>query len=133
MSTRRAFLADLGMGFTGLALGAMLQRDGIVRADTLPGWSPPDGRPHHQPRPQPVIWLMVRGGVSHLESFDPKPALDRHAGKTISERPYRSTVFDSAYLKNVREQVANNIIDKQKARIFPTQIGFQRCGQSGIA
>ena len=29
---RRSFLADCGMGFTGLALGAMLQRDGIVRA-----------------------------------------------------------------------------------------------------
>ena len=28
---RRAFLSDLGMGFTGLALGAMLHRDGVVR------------------------------------------------------------------------------------------------------
>ena len=30
-ASRRAFLADLGMGFTGLALGAMLARDGVVR------------------------------------------------------------------------------------------------------
>ena len=30
--SRRAFLSDMGMGFTGLALGAMLQRDGVIRA-----------------------------------------------------------------------------------------------------
>ena len=30
---RRSFLADIGMGFTGLALGAMLQRDGVARAN----------------------------------------------------------------------------------------------------
>ncbi len=41
---RRTFLADVGMGFTGLALGAMLQRDGIVRADAPTNWLPPDGQ-----------------------------------------------------------------------------------------
>ena len=43
--SRRTFLADVGMGFTGLALGALLARDGIVRANSAEGWSPPDGRP----------------------------------------------------------------------------------------
>jgi hypothetical protein len=127
MSTRRAFLADMGMGFVGMALGAMLHRDGIARADA------PTGRPYHPPRASRVIWLMMRGGVSHLESFDPKPAIDRHAGKTMTETPYKSTVFNSPFLANVREQVANNIIDKQKARIYPSQIGFRKAGQSGIA
>jgi hypothetical protein len=74
---------------------------------------------------------MMRGGVSHLESFDPKPALDRHAGKTIGDSPYKE-VLNSPYLKNVREQVLNNIIDKQKAKLYPRQIGFKRGGQSGI-
>jgi hypothetical protein len=135
MITRRAALADLGMGFVGLALGAMLHRDGIARAGSpdLAGWSPPDGRPHHRPRANRVIWLMMRGGVSHLESFDPKPAIDRYAGKTMGESPYKSAVFDSPHIKNVREQVANNIIDKQTARIYPTQIGFRPGGRSGIA
>jgi hypothetical protein len=132
MSTRRAFLADMGMGFVGLALGAMLHRDGIARAEGPRGWTPPDGRPHHTPRAKRVIWLMMRGGVSHLESFDPKPAIDRYAGKTMAETPYKATVFDSPFLKNVREQVANNIIDKQTARIYPTQVGFHKGGQSGI-
>jgi hypothetical protein len=35
--SRRAFLADLGLGFTGMALGAMLERDGIVRAAQTAG------------------------------------------------------------------------------------------------
>jgi hypothetical protein len=120
------------MGFVGLALGAMLHRDGIARADSEGPWSPPDGKPHFSPRASRVIWLMMRGGVSHLESFDPKPEVTKHAGKAIGESPYKSTVFGSPFLTNVREQVANNIIDKSTAKIFPTQIGFKRGGQSGI-
>jgi hypothetical protein len=129
---RRGFLADAGMGFVGLALGAMLHRDGVVRADAVSGWRPPDGNPHFAPRASRVIWLMMRGGVSHLESFDPKPELAKHSGKTINESPHMQAVLGSPFLKNVREQVANNIVDKTKAKIYPTQIGFKRGGQSGI-
>ena len=35
--TRRSFLADTGMGFTGLALGAMLFKDGVARAEVQRG------------------------------------------------------------------------------------------------
>ena len=45
---RRAFLADLGMGFTGLALGALFQRE--ARASGAALWTPPDGRPHATPK-----------------------------------------------------------------------------------
>ena len=114
--TRRGFLADAGMGFAGVALGAMLHRDGWGNDQALGGWSPPDGKPHFPPRAKRVIWLMMRGGVSHLESFDPKPELTKHAGKTINESPHKQAVFDSPYLRNVREQVANNIIDKHEGQ-----------------
>src|SRR6266508_6368164 len=129
--SRRSFLSDLGMGFTGLALGAMLHRDGVARADAAAPWSPPDGQPHFPPKAKSIIWLMMRGGVSHLESFDRKPALEAHAGKTIAETPLKG-VLESGLLGNVREQVLNNVIDKQKAKIFPTQVGFQRAGRLGI-
>ena len=44
---RRAFLADVGMGFTGLVLGAMLQRDGVARAaEAATAYRLPDGKPH---------------------------------------------------------------------------------------
>jgi Protein of unknown function (DUF1501) len=115
------------MGFVGMALGAMLHRDGAARADA------PIDPLRLAPRARRVIWLMMRGGVSHLESFDPKPAINRYAGKTMNETAFRSAVFDSPFLKNVREQVANNIIDKRKARIYPAQVGFRQAGRSGIA
>ena len=82
--SRRMFLADFGMGFTGLALGAMMLRDGVARASTEEAWAPPKGRPHFAPKAKSVIWLFMRGGVSHLESFDPKPEIDKFAGKTIA-------------------------------------------------
>src|SRR6187399_1183114 len=91
---RRAFLADVGMGFTGLALGALLARDGVVRANDPQLWLPPDGQPHHPPKAKSVIWIFLVGGMSHMESFDPKPELTKHAGKTIAESPFKS-VLDS--------------------------------------
>ena len=131
MIKRRTFLADTGMGFVGLALGAMLHRDGFARGADQPGQSLANSLPQQPARAKRVIWLMMRGGVSHLESFDPKPALDRHAGKMIGQTPYKAMVFDTPLLANVREQVANNIIDKQKALIYPTQIGFKKGGRCG--
>src|SRR5262245_39464181 len=124
--TRRAFLSDMGMGFVGMALGAMLQRDGIARADASPV-----GPASAPPRAKRVIWLMMRGGVSHLESFDPKPEVTRHAGKTIAESPHKG-VLQSQFLGNVREQVADNIINKNKAHLYPLQVGFKKGGKSGI-
>src|SRR5437899_337990 len=59
--SRRMFLADVGMGFTGLALGAMLARDGGVRAGDAKVWNPPDGRPDFSPRAKSVIWIFLVG------------------------------------------------------------------------
>src|SRR4051812_11885492 len=84
-SSRRAFLADVGMGFTGLALGAMLAREGIVRGSDVGNWLPPDGKSQFAPKAKSVIWIFLVGGMSHMESFDPKPELNKWAGKTIAE------------------------------------------------
>ena len=92
---RRAFLADLGMGFTGLALGAMLHRDGI--AHDAASWAPPTGQPHFAPKAKSVIWLFMIGGVSHVESFDPKPLLNKYAGKSIAETPHKGVLDKSFY------------------------------------
>jgi hypothetical protein len=130
---RRTFLADMGMGFTGLVLGAMLDRDGIVRAESPSGpgvWTPPDGRPHFAPRAKNVIWLFMIGGTSHLESFDPKPALNRHAGKTYKETPYQH-ILDSPLLKqNLRELVKG--LHNPQTTLYPMQVGHRKRGQSGI-
>lgn len=126
---RRAFLADVGMGFTGLALGAMLHQDGIVRANEAT-WLPPDGRPHFAPRAKSVIWLFMVGGASQMETFDPKPALNEYAGKTIGETPFKETL-DSPYVKkNLREVIEG--LHKVHPTIFPMQIGYRPRGESRI-
>ena len=116
-----------------MALNAMLSRDGIA---ATPGgetgvWSPPDGRPHFAPKAKSVIWLFMRGGVSHMESFDPKPALTKYAGKTIEETPFAS-VLDPEKLKNVRVVVVNDANGKQRNEIYPLQVGYRKHGQSEI-
>ncbi|HJZ60373.1 MAG TPA: DUF1501 domain-containing protein [Gemmataceae bacterium] len=125
---RRAFLSDLGLGFTGLALAAMLHRDGRA-ADSK--WSPPDGKPHFPPKAKSVIWLFMNGGVSHMETFDPKPALTKYAGKTIAETPFKD-VQNPEKLKLARVTVINDANGQQRNKLFPLQVGFKKYGQSGI-
>src|SRR5690606_11249257 len=128
---RRQFLADVGMGFTGLALAAMLQRDGISRAAEAPGWQPPSGQPHFPPRAKNVIWFCMLGGTSHLESFDPKPAVNKYADKTFEETPYNDAIINSPfYRKNVRDfgGVPRDLMPK----IYPMQVGYAPRGESGI-
>src|SRR5215471_16920012 len=91
---RRRFLADLGMGFTGLALGGLLFEDGVTRA--LPAGAADAVTPG---KARSVIWLFMLGGASHLETFDPKPALHRYAGKTIAATPY-ARALQSPHLSN---------------------------------
>jgi len=126
---RRTFLADTGMGFAGLALGGLLAQDGVLRAQE-PAWSPPDGRPHFAPRAKSVIWLFMIGGASQMETFDPKPELNRWAGKTIAETPY-AAALDSPYLKkNLREFIEG--LHKVHPSVFPMQVGYSKRGESGI-
>lgn len=129
MIHRRAFLSDLGMGFTGLALAAMLHRDSA--ASSAAPWSPPDGKPHFPPKAKSVIWLFMNGGVSHLETFDPKPAVTKYAGKTIAETPY-ADVQNPEKLKLARVTVINDANGQQRNKLFPTQVGFKKYGQCGM-
>src|SRR6056297_1063548 len=97
-SNRRTFLSSAGSGLAGLAFSAMLQREGLSAP------SVPTGLPHFAPKAKSVIWFFMNGGTSHLESFDPKPALNKYAGKTIDESPYASSILESPYYrKNVRD------------------------------
>ena len=128
---RRTFLADLGLGFTGLALGAMLHRDGVARADHAAPWAPPDGKPHFAPKARSVIWLFMNGGVSHVESFDPKPALTKYAGKTIAETPFKDAQ-DPEKLKLARVVVVNDANGQQRNKLLPLQVGYRKHGQCGV-
>ena len=113
-----------GLGFTALALEALLRRE--AAAD-----SPSQGSSARSAKAKSVIWLFMRGGVSHLESFDPKPALDKHAGKLIHKTQFKY-VQDPERLKKVRVVVVNDANGQQRGRLYRTQTSFRKCGQSGI-
>ena len=130
VASRRTFLADMGMGFMGLVLGSMFG-DGIARGATSAGWQPPDGHPHFAPRAKQVIWLFMIGGASHMETFDPKPALTQYAGKTVAETPLDDPLDNPLTKKNLRELIAG--LHHPHPHIYPLQVGFQQHGESGIA
>jgi hypothetical protein len=128
--SRRAFLADTGMGFTGLALGAMLFQDGILRRSApAAGIQAPDGLPHIRPKAKSVIWIFLCGGVSHLESFDVKPALDKFAGKSIEETPFGDVLDPEKIHKNL---VGINPTHGNRKQLMPLQTGYRAYGESGI-
>jgi hypothetical protein len=133
---RRTFLADFGMGFTGLALGAMLHRDGVVRADApAPAAvaTPPDGRAMFAPRAKSVIWIFLSGGYSHLETFDPKPALNQYAGKTFDETTLPNPLKSPLHDKRSRSVVAESINKRDTYPIiYPLQIGWRKHGETGV-
>jgi hypothetical protein len=116
------------MGFAGLVLSAMSQ--GEARAVDLEHWRPPDGKPHHTPKAKSVIWLFMQGGTSHLETFDPKPALNKYAGQTIGDTPYKGVLDNPLVGKGVRQPVPE--VRKLMLQLMPLQVPYRKYGQMGI-
>src|SRR4051794_36017041 len=81
--TRREFLWQVGGGFAGLALIDLLSRDGFfptARADG-PAADPLAPRaPHFAAKAKHVVFLFMNGAPSHIDTFDPKPALAKYDG-----------------------------------------------------
>lgn len=119
----------MGFGFGSVAAAAMLAQDASATeaseslrqaiAPAIPA------------KAKNVIWLFMIGGTSHMESFDPKPALNEHAGKTIEETPYRA-VLESPHLANERVVAFDPNNGFVRKELFPLQVGFQKHGQSGL-
>ena len=87
--SRRDFLFRAGEGISGIALAHMLQQDGLLAASTpcdVAGIESPTAprKPHFEPRAKAVISLFMSGGVSHVDTFDHKPMLERHHGKPLT-------------------------------------------------
>ena len=83
---RREFLWETGAGFTGLALVDLLSRDGFfnrLKADEkekIQGLLAPK-QPHFKPRATRCVFFFMNGGPSQVDTFDPKPALDKYHDK----------------------------------------------------
>ena len=93
---RRDFLARSGMGLAMLGL-ADLQASA--------------SKPHFAPKAKRVIHFFLNGGPSHVDTFDPKPALARYEGKPLP---------------------SHRITERKTGTAFPSPFKFQRYGKSGI-
>lgn len=121
---RRGFLSGLGMGFGSLAAGSLLASE---RPVDQPRKGAQSGRPA---RAKNVIWVFLSGGVSHLETFDPKPLLNKFSGKTFDETGLTNPQKLPIYLERSRSVVG---MDREViSKIMPLQVGFKRYGRSGI-
>src|SRR5262245_3157189 len=79
--TRREALWQMGGGFAGLALTALLDADGFFQRHA--GAAEPPRSPHFPTKVKSVIFLMMNGAPSQVDTFDHKPALEKYAGKTL--------------------------------------------------
>jgi Protein of unknown function (DUF1501) len=116
---RRNFLMQASGGLGAIALASMLSEDvfgDAFGADDKATDPLAPKKSHHKPRANSVIWLFMEGGPSHLDTFDPKPALERLAGKPMPESFGRPLTAMGT---------ASNTI-------MPTKRTFKHYGQSGI-
>ncbi|HVX12151.1 MAG TPA: DUF1501 domain-containing protein [Pirellulales bacterium] len=76
--TRREFLWQVGGGFAGLALCDLLSRDGALAGDVT------KRQPHFAAKAKHVVFLFMNGGPSQVDTFDPKPTLEKLHGQSYS-------------------------------------------------
>lgn len=107
MLNRRMMLERSAMGMGALALGGMLQSADASEANPLAV-----RKPHFAAKAKRVIHLFMNGGPSHVDTFDPKPALEKYAGKALP--------------------VDNPKTERKTGAAFPSPFKFQKYGQSGI-
>src|SRR5262245_4606020 len=110
--TRRDFLCRCGMGMGALGFGAVFAG---VAADSRAAESLNPLAPKAPPlgaKAKRVIHIFLNGGPSHGDTFDPKPALEKYAGKALP--------------------VPNLPTERKTGAAFPSPFKFQKYGQSGI-
>src|SRR5215467_12376562 len=106
--TRRDMLRFAGNGFGMLGLAGLLNAAGTARRA---GPLAPKA-PHFPAKAKNVIFLFLNGGISQVDTFDPKPMLDKHDGEPMPG-PKIAT-------------------DRASGNLMRSPFQFRRCGQSGL-
>jgi len=117
-ASRREILRRMGAGFGVLGLAGVLAQEAALGAST-PRRSPRDNPleplpPHFFGKAKRVIFLFMNGGPSHVDTFDPKPAL----GKNHGGKPPESLVKNSGR--------------KNSSTLMGSPFKFRKYGESGI-
>jgi hypothetical protein len=109
--TRRELLCRSGMGMASLGLAGLVA--GSSRAPAATDLSPLAPKaPHFPGKARRVLHIFLNGGPSHVDTFDPKPALAKYAGKLLP--------------------TANLRTERKTGAAFPSPFKFARYGKSGI-
>jgi len=112
--SRRSLLTRSALGFGSLALASVLNDDGrLIQAAPQQGpVSPLAPKPTHFPgKAKRVIHFFLNGGPSHVDTFDHKPALAKHAGQRLPE---------------------TLTTERKTGAAFPSPFAFKKYGESGI-
>ena len=84
---RREFIFQLAAGIGSVALSSLIRQD-EVRAGILAA-----KKPHHPAKARACIFLLMEGGPSHIDTFDPKPKLQQlHLTEFVRESRYASAM-----------------------------------------
>jgi hypothetical protein len=113
--SRREMLIRSGMGIGVAGLAGVLADDGLLaRAGETSSYANPMApkAPHFPAPAKHVIHLFMNGGPSHLDTFDPKPALTKYAGQALPTENLRT--------------------ERKTGAALPSPFKFQKYGQSGI-
>ncbi|MCU1257926.1 MAG: hypothetical protein JWO80_811 [Bryobacterales bacterium] len=112
--SRRKFLFESCGGLSGLGLACLLDQDGLLKAEGVETNPNAAKKPHFPARAKSVISLFMSGGVSHMDTFDPKPALAKYAGQPLTGK--------------------GEIVVRQgnPGPLMPSPFTFRKYGQSGI-
>src|SRR5689334_7084328 len=112
--SRRELLTRSGMGFGLLGLASVLDSEGMLirGAEASTDIRPlVPKQPHFAPKAQRVVHLFMNGGPSQVDTFDPKPALDKYHGKPLP--------------------TANLRTERKTGAAMRSPFKFQRYGKSG--
>jgi hypothetical protein len=113
-ASRRKFLFESCGGLSGLALASLLGADNLLAGTCGDVKAAIVKKPHMAPRATSVISLFMSGGVSHVDTFDPKPALSKYAGQPLTGK--------------------GDVVVRQghPGPLMPSPFTFKKYGQSGI-
>jgi hypothetical protein len=117
---RRTFLWNTGVSLGSMALASLLPRTQSLQAAVSAQsgrWNGVLGNPHSVPRAKRIIWLYMAGGMSHLDTFDHKPMLEKLDGQ-----PMPASITKG-------QQIAQ--LQGAKLRVFAPQHPFKKWGESG--
>ncbi|TWT49335.1 hypothetical protein Pla22_45300 [Rubripirellula amarantea] len=115
--SRRTFLSNSFAGIGSFALASMMTNQSATAREASHPWPALQGLPHFAPKAKRVVHLCMAGGPSHVESFDPKPELDR-----IDGQAFPSSFTDGQQLA----QLQNAALKARKSFVK-----FKKWGQSG--